>query len=156
MTNNIQQMHFDSILPEVKAINKKQVFQQISKHISNMIGTSEKFLFDILVNNEDIDSSAIGNGVAVAHAKVPRLTKPMIIFAKSPKPINFNAFDGEPVDLFCVLLSPEYQASQHLQRLAMTTRFFKDDDVRNDLRKATDYDTIRMVVSHSNIKKKAA
>ncbi len=156
MTSTAEEMYFDTILPDFKATSTKQLYQMLSKHVSNLIGTSEKFVFDVLMENEALHNSGIGNGVAIADAKIPRLTRPMIIFTKLANAINFNAIDGEPVDMVAIILSPEHEGSMHLQRLAMTTRFFSDEEARNALRKAKDYDSIRLAVQDIHARKKAA
>ena len=154
MNNN--QMHIDTILPNLKASNSKQVFQKLSTHISNIIGTPDKKLFDIFVRQEDSLNSGIGHGVAIAHAKLPRLTRPMIIYSKLEKSVHFNAADGELVDMVAVVLSPEFEGTKHLQRLAMVTRFFNDKQAREILHEANDFESIRNAVKIINERKKAA
>ena len=58
--------------------------------------------------------------------------------------------------MIALVLSPEFEGSKHLQRLAMVTRFFNDTYVRNALRQANSYDDIRMVVKDVNERRKAA
>lgn len=156
MTKNIQQMYFDTILPDLKATSAKQLYQTLSKHVSNLIGTSEKFVFSILMENEALDNSGIGNGVAIAHAKIPRLTRPMIVFTRSTTPINFKAIDGEPIDMVALVLSPEHEGSMHLQRLAMVTRFFNNKEARQMLRNLEGSDGIRLAVQDIYARKKVA
>ena len=53
--NAIQQMNelrLDSIIPSMKANNRKQLLQQLSKHTAKLIGTPEKTLFNNLMNME--------------------------------------------------------------------------------------------------------
>lgn len=156
MTNNIQEIYFDTIIPSLKVMNSKQAYQKISNHVSNLIGVSENTLLNIMLENDALNTSGIGNGVAIAHAKLPRLTRPMIVYAKLDKEIEFNALDDEPVNMVCLVLSPEFEGPKHLQRLSMVTRFFKDNKTRAALEDATDYDSIRMAVKLMNEMKKAA
>jgi len=153
---NSNQMHIDTIIPNLQANNAKQVFQKISYHVSNIIGTPEKKLYSLLVKHEDSLNSGIGHGVAIAHTKLPRLTRPIIIYAKLEKPVHFNAADGEFVDMVAVILSPEHEGIKHLQRLAMATRFFTHPDTRNMLVDAQDYESIRRAVDAINARKKSA
>ncbi len=154
MTSN--EMHIDTIIPSLKAANSKQVFQKLSQHISNIIGTPQKKLYSLLVTQEDSLNSGIGHGVAIAHTKLPRLTRPIILYARLESSVHFNATDGELVDMVVIILSPEFEGNKHLQRLAMVTRFFTDKSTRETLHDAQDYETIRHAVELINARKKAA
>lgn len=153
---NNTEMNIDIILPNLKASNAKQVFQKLSEHVSNMIGTPEKKLYNLLVKQEDSLNSGIGNGVAIAHAKLPRLTRPMIIYTKLENPVHFDAADGELVDMVAVVLSPEFEGVTHIQRLAMVTRFFSNKEARDMLHDAEDFEDIRNTITIMNARKKAA
>jgi PTS system nitrogen regulatory IIA component len=156
MTNEINVLHFDSIITELKATNVKQVFQTLSTHVSRLIGTPEKFILESLINSEKQENSGIGHGVAISHMRLPRLTRPMIVYAKLLSIVDFQSSDGEPVDLVCLILSPEFEGSKHLQRLAKVTRFFNDKNFCAELRAAEDKDDIRLTLKEMNNRKLAA
>ncbi len=153
MIKDIQQMHIDTILLDVHADNVKQVFQKLSKHVSNLVGAPEKFLFNSLMQRETHQNSGIGHGVAIADTKLPRLTHPMIVFARLTESIEYDAADGEPVDMIALVLSPEFEGPKHLQRLATTTRFFGNQKICADLRLAENYEAVRNIVKTANILK---
>ena len=69
MTNHTQPMHIDNILLNINADNVKQVFQHLSKHVCQLIGTPEEFLLSSLWQREERQNSGIGHGVAVLDAK---------------------------------------------------------------------------------------
>lgn len=156
MSNNIHALRFDSIISELKAANSKQVFQKLAKHVSTLTGTSEKSLLATLLGHEREQSSGIGNGVAIAHVKLPRLTKAAVIFARLPRGVDFAAIDDQPVDLVCLILSPAYDGPKHLRRLAKVTRYMTDTSFCDELRKAEDTDDIRLVLKEINERKLAA
>lgn len=154
MTNNINELQFDSILLDLKASNTKQIFQKLSEHTARLIGTPKKFLIDHL--HEQEHSSGIGGGVAISHMRLPRLTKPLIIFSKLTHPVDFHAMDGEPVDLVCLVLSPEFEGPKHLSRLAKVSRFFNNNSFCNQLREAQDKGDIQLALKNINMRKIAA
>jgi|GEM_PF-441460 len=156
MTNEMSTLNSDSIIPELKASNVKSVFQKLSTHVHRLIGTPERFILGHLLEQEKRENSGIGNGVAIAHMRLPRLTHPMIIYSKLSQSVDFNANDGEPVDLLCLILSPDHEGSVHLQRLAKVTRFFRDISFCDKLRTATDKDEIRQILKEINYHKLAA
>ena len=154
--NNMQEIYFDTIIPDIKVSNEKQVFNKITNHVSNIIGTSEKMLMQTLMENDENKNAGIGNGVAIAHARLPRLTRPILVYATLNNAVEFNAVDDQPVDLVAVVLSPDFEGPKHLQRLSNVTRFFRNNETCNALRDADGYDGIRNAVKHINEIKKAA
>lgn len=156
MSNNIHELRFDSIMPDLKVTGTKQVFQKLSAHISRLVGTPEEFVLGALLEQERQQSSGIGQGVAIPHLKLPRLTKPVVVFVKLSRSVDFNAVDKEPVDLVCLVLSPSYEGPKHLRRLAKVTRFLSDTSFCDALRAAKDKDDIRMILKEVNSRKMAA
>lgn len=154
MTKEMTTLNFDSIITDLKATNVKQVFQKLSHHVHRLIGTPESTILETLISFEKEGTSGIGGGVAISHMRLPRLTHPMIIYAKSSNDINFQAHDGEFVDLICLVLSPEHEGVKHLQRLSKVTRFFNDKNFCDMLRHAEDKADIRQalkIMNHSRV-----
>ena len=156
MTDNIQEIHFDSIVFDLKAGNVKQIYQTLSRHINRLIGTPEKVLFDHLMDSEKEGTAGIGNGVAIPHMRLPRLTNPFIIFVKLAHEVDFKANDDLPVDMVCMVLSPEFEGPKHLARLSQVTRLFNQKEFCDRLRNAQDKDDVRQVVKDLNSRKIAA
>ena len=156
MTNEMSTIHFDSIITELKATSVIQVFQNLSTHVSRLIGTPEKSILDALTNAEKEVNSGIGHGVAISHMRLPRLTRPMIIYAKLPNAVDFVSNYGDPVDFMCLVLSPEFEGAKHLQRLAKVTRFFNDINFCEQLREAKNKDDIYLILKEINARKLAA
>jgi nitrogen PTS system EIIA component len=94
---------------------------------------SARALFDGLMNRERLGSTALGDGVAIPHC---RMNCPRIIgaFVKLAQPVDYDAPDGEPVDLLFVLIVPPDEPSAHLEVLATLARVFQDPDNRKQLR----------------------
>lgn len=154
MPHNIHELRFDSILPDLKVTGRKQVFQNLTAHIEKLIGTPS----DLLMNELDAQKydCAIGKGIAIPHAKLPRLTKPLIVFTRLERTINFNAADNTPVDLVCMVLSPLHDGPIHLRRLAKVSRFFKDSNFCDALRHADNSNEIKSIVAQVNKQRLAA
>lgn len=156
MTGQINMLHFDSIISNMNATTTKQVLQKLSEHTSNLVGTSQKIVYETLTEQERQQSSGIGHGVAIAHMRLPRLTRPLTIFAKLEKSVDFKSVDGEPVDLVCLVMSPEHEGPQHLNRLAAVSRNLNDVDLCNRLRGAEDAGNIKTLIKQFNERKLAA
>jgi nitrogen PTS system EIIA component len=81
-----------------------------------------EFLVQVLLSRERLESTAVGNGVAVPHLRNPivlHLPKPLIALCFLEHPVDFQALDGKPVRVLFTLISPSVKAHLHLQsRLA--------------------------------------
>jgi PTS system nitrogen regulatory IIA component len=87
----------------------------------------------VLVEREKISTTAIGEGVAIPHGKLPDVNRVVGIFARSLEGVDFHSLDGEPTHLFFVLVAPEDAAADHLKALARISRLLKDSGFRKQL-----------------------
>jgi len=87
----------------------------------------------VLQERERISSTAIGDGVAIPHGKLPGLDRIYGVFARSPAGVDFNSLDGGPTHLFFVLIAPENAATDHIKALARISRILKDEAFRRRL-----------------------
>lgn len=149
--SNINELRFDSILPDLKVSTQKQVIQNLSDHIENLIGISSHDMISTLCSLEARQSAVIRNGVSIMDSKLPRLTKPFIVFTRCIKPVDFKASDNTPIDLVCLVLSPTHEVSgTHLRRLAKVSRFFNDHGFCDLLRNAEDAMEVKSIVAETN------
>ena len=154
--NNTNDMHFDLTFSNVAVENSKEAFQYVTNQISKLIGTPEKTLFGMLMEREETQNSGVGHGVAILDAKLPRLTRPIILFLKLNQAINYQAADGEPVDMITLVLSPEFENFEHLRRISKVARFFSNTEARDAMRQAEDYNDVRHAVDNINQQRRAA
>ena len=82
------------------------------------------------MERERISTTAIGEGVAIPHGKLPGLERIYGVFARSSEGVDFNSLDGGPTHLFFVLIAPENAAADHLKALARISRLLKDEVFR--------------------------
>lgn len=78
-----------------------------------------------LIDREASHSTSLGNGVALPHATVPGVDRPVVLVARAPQGVRFGTTAGEPVRLFFVLLSPLTQAGTHIKLLARIVRLVR-------------------------------
>jgi len=136
-----------AVLPSLKANGKKQALQEIAAKASTLIDCPERDIFDVLMQREKLGSTAIGNGVAIPHGKLPKLTRIFGLFARLDRPIEFEALDGQPIDLVFVLLAPEGAGADHLKALARIARMLREPELANKLRDARDAEAIYAVLA---------
>lgn len=136
-------MNLETILPTERTLfavpggSKKRVLEFYSTFISqNTPSLDSQEVFSRLIGRERLGSTGIGNGVAIPHARDPHCKSPVAGFLKLQEPIDFDAVDGEPVDLVFVLLVPEEADDTHLTLLAQVASIMNDADTRAELRKS--------------------
>lgn len=127
-------VNIDTILPSVKATTKRALLSELSELAAKKTGIDKTFLFETLLEREQLGTTGIGKGVAIPHGRFPELNTPIGFFAKSEHPIAFESVDKDPVDLVFLLLTPEKAGADHLKALALISRFLKSDDMRTRLR----------------------
>ena len=137
----------NAILPALKINSKKQVLQEIAARGAVLTGLNERAVFETLMQREKLGSTAVGNGIAIPHGKMPHLTRLFGLFARLDRPIDFEALDGQPVDLIFLLLAPEGAGADHLKALARIARLLRDQDVAKKLRASRDAPAIYSVLA---------
>jgi PTS system nitrogen regulatory IIA component len=119
------------IIPDLKGKDKRSVLKEMADCLASLDRALDaRSLFDTLLEREKISSTAIGEGVAIPHGKVPGIRQVTGIFARSVQGVNFDSLDGGPTHLFFVLIAPEDSAADHLKALARISRLLKDSSFR--------------------------
>jgi fructose-specific phosphotransferase system IIA component len=109
-------------------------------------------VFDSLMERESLGSTAIGQGIAIPHAKTDCVQQLIGAFALSRKGVDFDSLDGEPVYIFFLLLAAQDSAGPHLKALARISRLFKDKYFRDNLRNCVDEKAVIKVISQEDEK----
>lgn len=107
---------------------------------------------ETLLAREALGSTGIGQGVGIPHGKSNCVKELVGAFGVSPKGVNFESLDGEPVYLFFLLVAPEDSAGPHLKALARISRLLKDKFFRDSLREAKDERQILRIIQQEDAK----
>lgn len=128
----------DNVLADVDVSSKKRLFEQAAQliHASHAVDAQE--VFESLFSREKLGSTALGYGIAIPHGRIKQLGETACAFARLKTPIEFDAPDGQPVDLVFVLLAPAAATDVHLQILGELAAMFSDESFRARLRAAPD------------------
>jgi PTS system nitrogen regulatory IIA component len=137
----------NAVLPALKVNNKKQALQELAARAAMLSGQNERQIFEILSQREKLGSTAIGNGIAIPHGKMANLSRLFGLFARLDRPIDFEALDGQPVDLIFLLLAPEGAGADHLKALARVARLLRDPAVTHTLRASKDAESLYAVLA---------
>lgn len=145
-----------AITTNIKSVKKEDVIKELVDTLINS-GEIEKRcrnkLIDALMARESLGSTAIGQGIAIPHAKTDCVDKLVAAFGLSKKGIDFDSLDGEPAHIFFLLVAPQDSAGPHLKALARISRLLKDKYFRDNLRAAADEKAIIKIISEEDEKR---
>jgi PTS system nitrogen regulatory IIA component len=129
----------DLVVADLAARSKNEVLVELAHAITN--GHPEldvAKLVGALEERERLNSTALGDGVAIPHGKLPGIKRVFAAFGRSRQGVDFQSLDGKPTHLFFVLAAPEDSAGAHLKALARISRLLKDATFRDRLLEAPD------------------
>ncbi|MCB1691946.1 MAG: PTS sugar transporter subunit IIA [Pseudomonadales bacterium] len=138
-------MNIHSILtPErthygLQAASKKRAIEEAAGLIAaDVQDLAAGDIYEQLMNREKLGTTAIGHAIAIPHCRVAACSGIVGSLFKLASPVDFDAFDDEPVSVLFVLLVPTEEVDEHLQALAMLARKFESEPYRKRLMSASD------------------
>jgi nitrogen PTS system EIIA component len=123
-----------TIIPALSSREKNAALEEMANWlVSYHRHLNKQTVLTVLLEREKISTTAIGEGVAIPHGKLPGVERVLGVFARSPQGVDFASLDGGPTHLFFVLIAPENAAADHLKALARISRLLKDEPFRRRL-----------------------
>jgi nitrogen PTS system EIIA component len=113
---------------DVRASNKALLLQEFAARAAAGLGLPADRVASYLLKREELGSTGIGKGVAIPHARLPDLERPHGLFARLKQPIEFDAIDGQAVDILFVLLLPASAENEALAALALVARTLRSPE----------------------------
>ena len=127
----------DAVILDLTSHAKRDVLAEMAQRLAAAeSGLDEQRLLEVLLERESLQSTGIGEGVAIPHGKLPGLKRLIASFARSRAGVDFESIDGLRTQLFFLLVVPEHSGGQHLKALARISRFFRDAAFRKALLEA--------------------
>ena len=129
--------------------SKKKVFETASNFIcSKRQELDGAEVYSNLLARERLGSTALGDGIAIPHCRLSHCEQPLVTLVTLATPVDFDAVDGQPVDILFLLLVPEEATQEHLDILATLAGLLGRHEFRDALRSATtDEELYRQAVS---------
>jgi PTS system nitrogen regulatory IIA component len=136
------------VIPSLRGRTKEDVIRELAGHLSAVHPEIDADrLVDVLWERERLGSTAIGDGIAIPHGKLPGIKAVLGAFGRHLEGVDFQSLDGNPSQLFFLLVAPEDSVGLHLKALARVSRLLKAPEFRARLLTAPDqselYRTIR-------------
>lgn len=120
-----------TLLPEAvttaSADSKDIILERLAALFAEVYGLDRDLVLARIAERERLGSTGFGRRIAIPHARMPTLGKPVAAFVRLASPVEFDSADGMPVDLVFGLLSPESAGAAHLHALAAMSRMMRDE-----------------------------
>ncbi len=141
-----------TLLPEavgtIDADSKQAILEQLANRFAQVYGLDPVLVLERIEEREKLGSTGFGRGVAIPHARIPDLVRPVAAFFRLGSAVAFDAADGMPVDLVFGLLSPEGAGAAHLHALAAISRMMRDDAMHAALAEAPGAEAIYALLAN--------
>jgi PTS system nitrogen regulatory IIA component len=124
------------VIIDVRASNKQQLLRDLAHKAAAGLGLPADDVASELLKREDLGSTGIGGGVAIPHTRMNAVKQPFGLLARLKQPIDFDAIDGQAVDIVVLLLLPGAAEADQLGALASVARKLKGRDTLARLRAA--------------------
>lgn len=118
--------------------DRAQLFEEVGQRLEWVNGVPQKSVVASLFHREQIGSTALGQGIAIPHARVKELERIHLAYWRLVPPIDFDAPDGAPVSDVLIILVPRQATEDHLRILADASEMFSDSRFREELRACKD------------------
>lgn len=123
----------DRISVPLKATTKAGVLRELSELLVRQSGGTIEDVLRAVEDRERVLSTGVGLGIAIPHGRSPSMPDLAAVAGKSAQPIEFDALDGKPVQIFFLLVGPERCAGQHVKALSRIARLSRSDGFRQRL-----------------------
>jgi PTS system nitrogen regulatory IIA component len=143
-----------TLLPEavgiVRVDTKAAILDRLAARFAEVYGLDHAAVLDRITEREQLGSTGFGRGVAIPHARVDGLNRPVAVFLRLEAPVDFDAADGVPVDFVFGLLSPAAAGAAHLHALAAISRIMRDERMHEALIRAPNAEALYGLLHNVN------
>jgi len=122
-----------NVIVDLDVASKKRVFEKAGLLFENTVQIARSKVFDSLFARERLGSTGLGQGVAIPHGRIKGLREAIAALVTMKEAIPFDAPDGQPVNIACILLVPEKATDKHLQILSELAQMFSDKQFREKI-----------------------
>jgi PTS system nitrogen regulatory IIA component len=133
----------------IDAADKHAILEKLSRTFADSWNLDAAQVLEQLEERERLGSTGFGRGVAIPHARIAGISRPVAVLLKLRHPADFAAADGLPVDIVIGLLSPENSGATHLHALAAISRLMRDERVHEAMSDAPDAEALYSLLTNA-------
>ncbi len=150
MTKISELLRPEAVILDLKAQEKVEVIRELSRPLLEAgVVTDEQDFFAAILRRENLESTGIGLGVAIPHARTAAVKQTALAFGRSDKGVDFSSLDGKPCHLIFLIAAHEDKKTEYIMTLARVSKLLRKDEVRIGLNKAkTPQEVIAVLALH--------
>lgn len=126
----------DRVKIGLRSQSKEEVLAEVADLLNDVLKDKEEFL-KLLKKREEIQSTGIGNYIAIPHASGDCVSHPGVAIGIGKEGVDFDALDGKPVKLIFMVAFPKGREADYIQLLARISRLLKTESYRKRLMEAS-------------------
>jgi len=140
------------ILTHIKEKKKKKILKEFSQILSQNLEFNVSEIYEQLQEREDLDSTAVGNGIAIPHCRIntDKFTIKLLVVI-SKEGISFDSIDKKPVHLFFVIIAANNSQASYFKVLSHLARSLQNKELYNNLLNVNNVDEIYNLLMDTNI-----
>jgi PTS system nitrogen regulatory IIA component len=113
--------------------SKDAALKKLAELLSPAVGVPQHEVEDLLLERERLQSTGIGDGVAIPHTALDHAEQQAAALILCPRGVDFEAIDGKRVNIVFGVVGPKRATGEHLRTLARISRLLRDDGTRSRL-----------------------
>lgn len=141
--NIISLLSKKTVLPSLKVANKEEALERLIASFSDQVDNDKlEAIRKAVFEREKIMSTGVGKGLAIPHGKSAGIEENYAAFALLEEPIDYEAIDGEPVQMIFLLVGPQSSNRLHIKMLSRISRLMNNNSFRENLKKSSSSEEI--------------
>jgi PTS system nitrogen regulatory IIA component len=140
-----------AVIPELRGQTKQDILRELAEALAAAYPPlNGGRVLEVLAEREKLNTTGIGEGVAIPHGKLAGLPRLYASFGVARNGVDFASIDGKPTQLFFALVAPENSAGIHLKALARISRLFRNPQFRDAILAAPDAGRIYALIAEED------
>ena len=140
-----------AVIPELRGQTKLDILRELADALAGAYpGLNGGRVLEVLAEREKLNTTGIGEGVAIPHGKLAGLPRLYASFGVARAGVDFSSIDGKPTQLFFALVAPENSAGIHLKALARISRLFRNPLFRDAILQAPNAGRVYGLISEED------
>jgi len=132
--NILEILKLDKILVELTGTTKEDVLNEMINSFNGDPRVLDiETVRNVVLEREKVMTTGVGNGFAIPHGKTDMVSEMVAAFGVLKNPIEFDALDGNPVNLIFLIVGTENSVSQHIKMLSRISRIMNQENIREKL-----------------------
>ncbi len=123
----------EAVILQLESAEKVAVIKELTRLLGSDVLADEKALLEAILRRENLESTGIGMGVALPHARTSAVRRTALAFGRSEQGVDFNSLDNRPCHLVFLIVAPEDRKTEYIMTLARVSKLLRREDVRSEL-----------------------